>query len=317
MNELSYHFGGFEGNAQSFRIVARLASRSRDYTGLDLTRATLAATLKYPWYRGENVEKPKKWGAYRSENLAFEFASLLFAAALARTVEAAIMDWADDVTYSVHDIEDFYRANRLPLHLLANSNDSKERESFYKSVFERRNDDGDFKNQQLFREAFYDVLVSSFSIPIAYNGSSHHRGALRTFTGLLIGRYINAATLVEKSGVIALDINPDYQAEVAMLKELTWTYVIEASSLAAQQHGQKRIIRELFGIYRDSAASRKSWNIFPTFYRERFEEVRGEEAEAHRTCVDMIASMTERQAVAMHHRLTGQSHGSGLDDILS
>lgn len=102
-----------------------------------------------------------------------------------------------------------------------------------------------------------------------------------------------------------------------MLKELTWTYVIEASSLAAQQHGQKRIIRELFGIYRDSAASRKSWNIFPTFYRERLEEVRGEEAEAHRTCVDMIASMTERQAVAMHHRLTGQSHGSGLDDILS
>lgn len=62
LNELSYHFGGFEGNAQSFRIVARLASRSRDYTGLDLTRATLAATLKYPWYRGENVEKPKKWG---------------------------------------------------------------------------------------------------------------------------------------------------------------------------------------------------------------------------------------------------------------
>jgi len=58
---------GFEGNAQSFRIITKLAQHSSLHRGLDLTRATLAAVLKYPWRLGENPEKTNKWGAYRSE----------------------------------------------------------------------------------------------------------------------------------------------------------------------------------------------------------------------------------------------------------
>ncbi len=64
LNDLAEEIGGFEGNAQSFRIVTKLASRSTNYPGLDLTAATLSAMLKYPWLRGGNSEKPKKWGAH-------------------------------------------------------------------------------------------------------------------------------------------------------------------------------------------------------------------------------------------------------------
>jgi dGTPase len=111
-------------------------------------------------------------------------------------------------------------------------------------------------------------------------------------------------------------IDPYLRAEVTMLKELTWTYVIEAPSLAARQHGQKRVIAELFAIYTDLAMKSDNWLAFPTFYRERLTSAQGQTDELVRTCVDLIASMTESQAVAMHHRLTGQTHASGLDDIL-
>lgn len=315
LNELSEVCGGFEGNAQSFRIVTRLASRSSDYGGLDLTAATLAAILKYPWLKGGNPDRPKKWGAYQSEREDFEFAAQLLPSVNERTIEAELIDWADDVTYSVHDLEDFYRAGRLPLHLLAHR-DPRERESFFENVFERRKDDKDFAAKQDLRDAFTGILLPTFSIPGAYDGSSAHRAALRRFTGILIGRYINAASLAERDGRVCITIDADLRNEVMMLKELTWTYVIEAPSLAARQHGQKRVIEELFEIYTELAEDPDNWKVFPNFYRERLRDVHGQEDEVVRTCVDLIASMTESQAVAMHHRLTGQTHTSGLDDIL-
>jgi dGTPase len=315
LNELSKGCGGFEGNAQSFRIVSHLASRSSDYGGLDLTAATLAAILKYPWLKDGNPVKPKKWGAYKSERESFEFAARLLPSVNKPTIEAQLMDWADDVTYSVHDLEDFYRAGRLPLHLLAHR-DPRERDSFFENVFERRKNDMDFAARQDLQGAFREILVSTFSIPGAYDGSSAHRAALRTFTGILIGRYINAVTPVEEDNRISLRIDPDLRAEVMMLKELTWTYVIEAPNLAARQQGQERVIEELFTIYTKLAKNPDTWKVFPTFFREKLREASGDTDEAVRICVDLIASMTESQAVGMHHRLTGQTHTSGLDDIL-
>lgn len=316
LNILAAHHGGFEGNAQSFRIVTQLASRSGEYGGLDLTAATLAAILKYPWLNGDNPAKPRKWGAYESERSSFEFATRLLPAKNERTIEAELMDWADDVTYSVHDLEDFYRAGRLPLHLLAQG-DSPEREAFFENVFERRRSDSEFAAQNNLKEAFTGILVSTFSLPRAYDGSSAHRAALRTFTAILIDRYINAAKLERRDdGKISVSIDNDLRAEVTMLKELTWTYVIEAVSLAGRQHGQKRVVNELFEIFAQLSKNTQDWSAFPMFYRERLKAANGRAEDTTRTCVDLIASMTESQAIAMHQRLTGQTHTSGLDDIL-
>ena len=93
--------------------------------------------------------------------------------------------------------------------------------------------------------------------------------------------------------------------------------MIEAASLAAQQYGQQKLIADLFNIYSVAAKHPKKWSIFPTFYRERLQRYEGDKVEISRIPVDLIASMTESQAIAMHRRLTGQSHGSGLEDILS
>src|SRR6185369_6533256 len=103
----------FEGNAQTFRIVTKLGCRAHDYPGLNLTRATLNAILKYPWKRGTGGDRrEKKWSVYETEDREFDFArdfDFLQPGDNRKSAEAEIMDWADDIAYSVHDIEDFYR----------------------------------------------------------------------------------------------------------------------------------------------------------------------------------------------------------------
>jgi dGTPase len=113
-------FEAFEGNPQSFRIVTKLSMRSFDHDGLNLTRATLNALLKYPWLREAAGDRSEKWGAYHSERDQFEWARREDVAAKdVKSAEAEIMDWADDIAYSVHDVEDFFKANLIPLDRLA------------------------------------------------------------------------------------------------------------------------------------------------------------------------------------------------------
>jgi len=131
---------GFEGNAQSFRIITRLATASSARTGLNLTRATLNAVLKYPWLRNQNLKKRDKWGAYQSEEGFFLWARELAESSdehkFDQSAEAHLMDLADDITYSVHDLDDFYRAGIIPLDRLRA--DRRERNRFYEGVFARR-----------------------------------------------------------------------------------------------------------------------------------------------------------------------------------
>ena len=114
---------GFEGNAQSFRILTRLAIHRVDYFGLNLTRATLNAVLKYPWLRDSDRQSKKwrKYSVYQLDKEAFKFVRPEFSTR--QTIEASIMDFADDITYSVHDLEDFYLAGLIPLELLATDRD--------------------------------------------------------------------------------------------------------------------------------------------------------------------------------------------------
>lgn len=120
---------GYEGNAQSFRIVTRLARRSPDHEGLNLTRASLAALLKYPWLRAAAGEQRNKWGSYNSEEDVLLWARASYGHDRFKSAEAELMDWADDVTYAVHDVADFFRTGLIPPVRLGSSDDS-ERQRF-------------------------------------------------------------------------------------------------------------------------------------------------------------------------------------------
>lgn len=308
---------GFEGNAQSFRIVTKLAQHSPLHRGLDLTRATLAGLLKYPWRRGENPKKNDKWGAYHSEDKDFDFATQLRGNPLELTLEAKLMDWADDITYSVHDLDDFYRAHKIPLHLLAHRLYDQEREVFFAAVFRRHPErSGLWADPQSLRESFNQVMVGLFPLNNPYGGTWKERAALRQFSSELIGRYLGYTGLHVKDKKCELKIDDHLLREVAMLKELTWVYVIEAPSLISQQFGQRHAIRKLFEIYMDASGKPARQNLFPAYYREAIEEAKSDERQIKRTVIDLIAGMTENQALAMYNRLIGVSVGSGLEEIV-
>jgi len=315
LNEYSeQEIGGFEGNAQSFRIVTKLAFKSDKYDGLDLTRATLAATLKYPWLRNENPANLKKWGAYQSELEVFTFARELGPAEpFKRTVEAELMDWADDVTYSVHDIEDFYRAGRIPLHLLAQTQSTRERLHFFDDVYRRNSGKARFYSRPELEEAFANLLAMYWRVEEAYEGTREQRSLLRFFTSHLIHRFIGGVTIDEKTK--SLSINAELRKEVAILKELTWTYVIEAPALAMQREGQKRIIGCLFDVYKAASQTKRNLSLFSPYYRDRLDRT-DSEADRQRIVVDLIAAMTEPQALETYAQLMGVRPSSTLEEIV-
>ena len=182
---------GFEGNAQTFRIVTRLAVISPAFEGMNLTRATLAAILKYPW---TSDDKRRKAGAYGSEATDFEFArDGLGLPHEDQTIEAAIMDWSDDIAYAVHDVEDFYRAGLIPLSRLANL-DRRDLEPLFALAKEK----WEMKRGPVPTD---DELVEAAGITLtlspeneAFRGTRGEQAALYQYSSGLIGRFVRGTS---------------------------------------------------------------------------------------------------------------------------
>lgn len=302
---------GFEGNAQTFRILTRLAIRFPDHDGLSLTVATLSASIKYPWFR--DISDPqkikiKKWGAYTADAEAFQFARRHLPMDK-KTAEAALMDWADDIAYSVHDMEDFHRANLVPWAFIMS--DSKERADIVDETVGQWCDPPAGARSRI-EEALDKILTHAKAAELyqPYCGNRAHRERLRWWTSDLIGRFLNAVKLSTSGYPLA--INPHVQEEVMVLKQMTWRYAINNPGLAAQQHGHKQLIRQMFV---DLMAILTSGELpaFPMRHRHLAEDVR---VSRPRVVADCISSMTESEALALHKRLRGISAGTFLDPIV-
>jgi dGTPase len=301
---------GFEGNPQSFRILTRLGTAgpfSAESTGLNLTRRTLNATLKYPWLRNaEDPGRKEKWGAYPPDSNYFKWVREGWPVEqeTARSLEAEIMDWADDVTYAVHDVDDFYRAGLIPLDRLRGDREELQRFQAYMEAKE-----GIEESVIAAANALYEDKLG-LGIADPYEGRLEQRAGLRAAGGGLIGRYVQAVTLVEDDGAVLFSIPDEVVSEVGMLKQLTWFYVIDRPSLAIVQEGQRRVIRTLFESYRDGI-KHKQYRLFPPGYLERLEAAETDPAKV-RAVIDLIAGLTEAAAVQIYQRLCGYSTGSLL-----
>lgn len=303
---------GFEGNPQSFRIVTKLALRFDDRPGLNLTRATLDAILKYPWFRATEGRAEQKWGAYKSEEEDFLFARETDAEPDKPSVEAQVMDRADDVAYAVHDVEDFFRAGLVPLDRLRTA--EAERARFLEWVAQRwvRRTGNAPDIDEL--DNILEGILTLFPITDPYTGTHAQRISLREFTSLLIGRYVQNTTL---SGDGYVMLEAALAAEIDLLKELTWYYAIERRQLASQREGQGKLLSELFATLCETAESKTL--VIPDPFREYIEKIAGQTEEERRArtrfVADCIASLTEEEAIALHGRLTGTRLGSVLDPL--
>jgi dGTPase len=290
---------GYEGNAQTFRIINKLCLHRDKYDGLNLTKATLNAVLKYPWLKKEGNNK---WGAYKTEKDIFGWVRN-DAGDERKSPEAEIMDWADDITYAVHDLEDFVRAGLIPLFLHNNENENKdEKDKFLKKARQRLEVTGDGEWSKY--ENAYKRLGSLIPFYGPYVGDTEQRINMRKFTSILISRYINVFKLnVPRDNTQKYATIPDSdRIETTLLKQLTWHYVIENPSLAIQQFGFKKVIKDLFQVYNDKKNDRL---VPPLLWFTR-----DDNASQARIAADIVSSMTDSQALNLHKRLFGISPGS-------
>jgi dGTPase len=304
---------GFEGNAQSFRIVTKLAVRN-EYDGLDLTRATLNAVLKYPVMQPDIGDRLRKWGAYATERDDFEWARRL-SSGDHPAPEAEIMDLADDIGYAIHDVEDFFRAGLIPLDRLAQNNAENDEVSwFFETCRTRWARTRPPKYPESGLQSAFRRIIASMPVREPFVPERRQRAKLRQTTATLIRDYVQSVRLSvnrDSDGQCVL-VGRDRRMEISMLKELTWTYVIDNPGLATQQHGQRYVVRELFDIFA-AAADKDRLSIFPASAREQLEQHRGDRAARLRAVCDLIAGLTEREAIDLFQRLRGVQFGSILD----
>ena len=296
LNELSTACGGFEGNAQTLRILTRLEAK-REGAGLNLTRATLDAATKYPWPRSER--DPLKFGVYADDVQVFMWLRE-GAPERRRCLEAQVMDLADDVAYSVHDLEDGIVAGRIDLADLA---DPGRRRDVWATVREWYLPDVDDTDLD-------DALAGLWRLDswptTPYDGSRTSLAALKNLTSELIGRFcreVERATHTTYGGgpltrySADLVIPAETGFAIAALKGVAAHFVMRAEDRVGVLARQQEIVGELVSMLR----LRGPAELEPAF-RADFEAADGDAARL-RVIVDQVASLTDVSAVAWHQRL--------------
>ncbi|MDQ0931104.1 deoxyguanosinetriphosphate triphosphohydrolase [Streptomyces turgidiscabies] len=325
LNEFAADCGGFEGNAQSLRLLTRIepkrfVHRARLETmgesrtpgrsgtagefvsvGLNLTRATLDAATKYPWPRGAHPTDPAspKFGVYDDDRPVFDWVRQ-GAPGTRTTFEAQVMDWADDVAYSVHDVEDGLHAGHIdPNYLHA----EPERQEIFR-VATGRYVAADTDPAEL-GEAL-DRLLDQKWWPHGYDGTAVAQARLKDATSQLIGRFCLAAESATRAAygggrltryAAELVVPRAARLECAVLKAVADRYVMQRAEQELLRADQRIVVAELA----EALTARAPEGLDPQF-RALFDEAADDRARK-RVIVDQIASLTDASARSLHARL--------------
>jgi dGTPase len=289
--------GGFEGNAQSLRLLTRLEAKVPG-AGLNLTRATLDATLKYPWLASE--AEGTKYGCYDED--ASIFAWIRETAPPGQPcLEAQVMDWADDVAYSVHDLEDGLHSGLITLEKLHSSDERFAVVSITLADYCRP---GSVTEAEL-TETFDRLLALDFW-PCSFDASPHTAAAVKNLTSELIGRFCVAAERATMSAELEapakryaknLEVPLEQRLECALLKGVTAHYVMGRAGARASQERERAVLTELA-----EALAYGAPDALDPMFQPAYIEADSDAARL-RVVVDQIASLTDTSALAWHARL--------------
>jgi dGTPase len=303
--DLAVGIGGFEGNAQTLRLLTRLEPKVLDprtgqAVGLNLTRASLDASVKYPWRAGESPggSASRKFGVYGDDAAVFDWLRD-GAPAGARCLEAQVMDLADDVSYSVHDVEDAVVGGRIELEWLG-SEDARS------AVVEQVH-------------AWYGTAVGGAELRAAmgrlpevdgwvtgFDGSRRALAALKDMTSQLIGRFAGAAIAATRAehgpGRLTrygatLVVPEATLAEILVLKGLAATYVMAPRESEPLYRRQRELVADLVTVLSERAPV----SLEAPFAADWAAAV--DDAARLRVVVDQVASLTDVSAAEWHARL--------------
>lgn len=340
LDELMAEHGGFEGNAQTLHILARLERKlvtiesvPRDDFGLDLTYRTLASILKY------DLEIPNRKpgtdlvkGYYQSEKELVDEIKKRVAPGYSgpfKTLECSIMDVADDIAYSTYDLEDSLHAGFVtPFSLLDALFSNK---PVYDTVTKKTNETlveagYDPLGENELQEAACSRLDVTHGVdsPWAPIGVASIDGARPKVYVSQVNSQFSADTLTrtaftaERVGELILQVqlikNEQYPAlskvvlsrkaliDVEMLKHLNFELVIRSPKLAIVQHRGKEIVKKIF-----HAIVKADGALLPNHWQEAYRAA--EKPGRHRVICNFIAGMTDRYAVEFYDSLFGEGKG--------
>ncbi|MDQ7902989.1 deoxyguanosinetriphosphate triphosphohydrolase [Phytohabitans sp. ZYX-F-186] len=290
--------GGFEGNAQTLRVLTRLEAKV-DGAGLNLTRASLDATCKYPWPRRPGR---RKFGVYADDAEIFAWVRAGVAGE-ERCLEAQVMDWADDVAYSVHDVEDGVHGGYIALGRLLVDADERAALCADVSAAYSAETPGDLA------EVLTGLLADPALAPLAgYDGSYRAQAALKGATSVQIGRFVASAVEATKEASgdgplrrydADLVVPRLIRAQCALLKGMALRYVMRREGAEMWYERQREILADLVR----ALAARAPDGLDPIF--APLWKAAPDDPSRLRVVIDQVASLTDPAAVAWHQRLTG------------
>ena len=307
LNDWSKDFGGFEGNAQTLRILTRIEQKVYSTEGiafgLNLTRATLDACCKYPWTLENAVmdtgaDRSLKFGVYADDVPVFEWIRDQ-APKNVKCFEAQIMDFSDDVAYSVHDFEDAIVEGALKLDELERNEDA------IVSEIERWSGQR-FPRAEL-AEAFNRLQQNPYWLN-AFSGSPRESAQLKNLTSSVIGSFVSRTTEA------TFDHNPDstfaryaadvvvpseVAAEIAIFKGLVSYFLMSTEKRRPFYEWQRALLIELADVLLES-----NGEYLDPFSLEEWNKAKTDEAK-HRVIVDQIAVFTDAAALKLHNALIG------------
>jgi dGTPase len=297
LNEVSQDCGGFEGNAQSFRLLVRLEAKTVDANGislgLNLTRASLDSATKYPWPSSVNRNK---FGVYDDDLTIFNWVRN-GAPAGVQSFEAQIMDWSDDVAYSVHDFEDALVSGQVKLPDLNNDLSAihKIATNHYLAGVSLLEAEEALRNLQ---------QLSCW--PKDYDGSHRGLARLKDLASQLVGRFALAAERETRDRYGDGDLTRYHanlvvpraqRVEVALLKSIAWFYIINAEHSVKRYDDEQMLIKELVAKVLKNAPK-----TLESFFLQDWQRATTDQQRL-RVIIDQVASLTDPGARALHARL--------------
>ena len=325
LDEVAGVCGGFEGNAQTLRVLTRLEAKVPG-AGLNLTRASLDATCKYPWFRQPGQ---RKFGVYADDAAVFGWLRQPAPPGPPPRccLEAQVMDWADDVAYSVHDVEDGVHGGYVRLGRLRE--DADERAALCADVAAAYSPETPADLAVVLADLLADPVLAPLS---GYDGSHPAQIALKRCTSVLTGRFVAAAVSATRAAHPAttrathpattrattraaaraagggglrryaadLRVPREARAQCALLKGIALRYVMRRRGVQPWYAQQRQILAELVGVLADRAPDGLDRVFAPLWKAAPDDPAR------LRVVIDQVASLTDPSALAWHQRLLGQ-----------
>lgn len=285
--------GGFEANAQNLRVLTQLEVKSSSFDGLNLTRATLDGVLKHKECYSDPRPKPEKF-SYDEDR---ELITSISQGNMGRTFECCIMDWADDIAYSVHDLEDGIKAGMISLDTLEDP------------VFRRRVEKNSIvKSLQTFSWAFIERKIGDALRKSEKREDEKTKKAKRkSLIAGLIDYFVRETKAKRVDGCshsryqYSLDIPEKKASDCALLKAIVWEAIINDEKIATLERKACTIIRGLFHEFHDWKKVDTQF-MFPYDFRERFSDDMTKKQKDRIAC-DYIAGMTDTYAMKVYSRL--------------